>query len=423
MKLLIYSFIYLFFSFAIKSQTIVDLKNRFNTYLNFKESLNHLVSFHQNAVSISNMGKAEFTVYENEINCLSLVFTNFKTTELINFYNWKKNRILTTKQIDSLFNRVGSTRKNVSPSLKGKRIAIDAGHFAGNMEVAKIEQKFIEFKPSPENKLRDTIRFNEGFLTFQTAELLKHQLEEQGAVVFMTRPRQNYTSFQITYNDWILRKKKRTLDSLLKTGNISYQRHATLMKLSAQKLFWEFFRDFELMERARIINEFKPDVSIIIHYNVDEKNADWKSPTSKNYTMAFIAGGITADNFSKTINKIHFLRLLISNQINESERLSSLTVNQFNKLMNIKVAKKNDADYLRENCLNTPSVGVFCRNLALCRHINSTLVYGECLYQDNESECVKLSTNDYELNNQKIPKRIYEAAMSYYHAVNEFFSK
>ncbi len=114
------------------------------------------------------------------------------------------------------------------------------------------------------------------------------------------------------------KKKKIVLDSLLKTGTINASRYATLMKLPKQKLFWEFFRDYELMERARIINEFKPDLTIIIHYNVDEKNTDWKKPTRKNHTMAFIGGGMTANNFSSQINKIHFLRLLLTNQIHEA---------------------------------------------------------------------------------------------------------
>ncbi len=76
------------------------------------------------------------------------------------------------------------------------------------MEVAHIEQKFIDFTPTPSNQLKDTIRFNEGKLTYQTADILKHKLEEQGAIVMVTRPKQNYTAFQITYDDWIIKRKK-----------------------------------------------------------------------------------------------------------------------------------------------------------------------------------------------------------------------
>ena len=126
---------------------------------------------------------------------------------------------------------------------------------------------------------------------------------------------------------------------------------------------------------------------------------------------------------SYLIHEIHFLRLLLSDQLNQSERLASLTVNQFNKELHIPIAQKHDADYLRDNCLKTPSSGVFCRNLALCRMINSPLVYGEALYQDNIKECNQLCKNDYEINNQKVPKRVYETATCYFQALSEYFNK
>lgn len=422
-----YFIIYFLLCFSILEsygQSVSVLKSRFTNYLNFNGSLNSLVSFSDNSVTITNNGKPEFTIYENELPFFEKLFTSQKTEQCVAIYNWKKNTHLSKKQLDSLSqikSDVVIPILGLRDGLKNRKIAIDPGHFGGNMEVGRVEQKYLYFVPNEANKLKDTIQFNEGYLTYLTAEVLKQKLEEQGAKVFITRPKQNLTAFQITYDDWISKKKKHTLDSLLKIGTITQQRHSALMKMTKQKLFWEFFRDYELMERARIINEFKPDITVIIHYNVDEKNTDWKNPSDKNFTMTFIGGGMTADNFSKTVNKIHFLRLLITNQLNESEKLSSLTVNQFNTEMKIAIAKKNDADYLRDNCLKTVSNGVFCRNLALCRTINSTLVYGECLYQDNLKECVALNKSDFEIYNLKMPKRIYEAANCYYNAINEYF--
>jgi N-acetylmuramoyl-L-alanine amidase len=418
------AFLTLLFTGSLFGQLIPDLEKRFSTYLNFNGSLSSSLNFNAHSVSILNSGKNEFTVYEDEIAVISGLLKTVKPSDFIPIYNWKKNTHLSKKQLDSLLTAFGGlSLPNNSKSISGKRIAIDAGHFAGNMEVARIEQKFIDFSPSSQNTLKDTIRFNEGRLTYQTSHILKYKLEEQGAIVMLTRPQQNCTAFQMTYDDWITKRKKTVLDSLLKAKAMDAKRHASLMKLSKQKLFWEFFRDYELMERARIINEFKPDITVIVHYNVDEKNTDWKNPGPKNYTMTFIGGGMTADNFSKSVNKVHFLRLLLTDQLNRSEKLSSLTVNQFSKEMEIPIAKKSDADYLRDNCLKTPSEGVFCRNLALCRTINSPLVYGECLYQDNIKECLNLSREDFEIYGQKSSKRIYQAANCYYNAINTYFSQ
>jgi N-acetylmuramoyl-L-alanine amidase len=409
----------------LSGQTTAELKKKSDTYLSFNGSLNSLLSFNANSVSILNAGKPEFTAYTDEFEKLALLLETKKAEDFLVIYQWKKNTHLSQKQLDSLLEN--QNRSSVyaykQAALKGKKIAIDPGHFAGDMQTARIEQKFIDFHPSATNSLKDTVRFNEGTLTFQTAEILKQLLLEQGAIVLVTRPKQNYTSFQISYDDWLSKRKKTVLDSLFQNKVMDAKRHTRLMNLSKEKLFWEFFRDYELMERARIINNFKPDATIIIHYNVDEKNTDWINPGTKNFTMAFIGGGMTADNFSKPINKVHFLRLLLSRQLNASEKLSALTVNEFSSKMGIPIAQRNDADYLRDNCMKAPSNGVFCRNLALCRTINSVLVYGECLYQDNLQECLRLNNCDYEIRGQKVPKRIYEAANCYYNAINDYFSK
>lgn len=415
----------LFLSTLLYSQSIAELRKKSDTYLNFRGSLNAYLRFGTNSIALLNGGKPEFTVYTDEFETLARLLENQKAEDFLTIYQWKKNTHLNRSQLDSLLTGKPVVAMPVykQVALKGKKIAIDPGHFAGNMQTAHIEQKFIEFMPSAANALKDTIRFNEGSLTFQTAEILRQLLLEQGATVMLTRPKQNYTSFQVSYDDWLAKRKKTVLDSLLKAGAMDAKRHARLSALNKEKLFWEFFRDFELAERARQINRFDPDATIIIHYNVDEKNTDWLNPVDKNFTMAFIGGGMTGDNFSKTLNKVHFLRLLLTQQLQGSELLSALTVKQFSSTMGIPAAKQTDADYLRDNCLKTPSEGVFCRNLALCRTVNSVLVYGECLYQDNLEECKRLNVCDYTFHGQEVPKRIYEAALCYFNAINEYFSK
>ncbi len=421
-------FISLLLSSVVYSQSINELKKRFDTYLNFNGSLNNVVKFDDKSIRILNLNKSEFTIYEGEQLILNNFFKTQYTNELIAFYSWKKNNVLSKKQLDSLYALCVSTVEmptltNKGKPLFGKRIAIDPGHFAGNIADAKVEQKFIEFIPDSGSTLKDTICFNEGKLTFQTAELLKQQLEQQGATVFVTRTQQNYTAFNVTYQNWFDTKRKKVLDSLLLIQHIDKKKHLMLAKQTKEKLFWSFFRDYELAERSRLINAFKPDATVIIHYNVDEKNTDWKKPTTKNYTMAFIAGAMTADNFTKTISKIHFVRLLLSNQLAQSEQLSALSVQAFNKQLQIPIATKNDADYLKNSCISTSSKGVFCRNLALCRTINSPLVYGETLYQDNINECVKLNTTDFEINGLILPKRIHEVVQCYYNALNAYFNR
>jgi hypothetical protein len=185
-------------------------------------------------------------------------------------------------------------------------------------------------------------------------------------------------------------------------------------------LFWDFFHDLDINNRAKKINQFNPHATLIIHFNVDELNNPWLKPSNKNFTMAFIGGSFTSDNLNKWETKINFLRLLITKQLDLSEKLSKATVKNFNVNLQIPIASANDAIYLNSNCKTTNSAGVFSRNLILCRKINSPLVYGESMYQDNFLECESLMKCDLDVYGIKTNQRLNLVAKSYYTAVYDF---
>lgn len=410
------------FAFFSRAQTVQQCKKRFDTYLNFKGSLNSKVKFEKEVIYINSaQGKKEFAIYENEIKGLALFFENSTISEQQRLMSSKGLRRFTKRETDSILNLYTSAKKiQKQPGalpLSGYRIAIDPGHFSTNLVDAASEQKYLYFIKDSVKNSRDTVKLFESQLTYNTACILKNKLVEQGADVFVTRDRADYTSFNCTYQEWIKKHRKRSLDSLKSAGSLSPAKHAKLLKCNDYTLFWEFFRDYDLANRASKINAFSPHVTLIIHYNVDEKNAPWKKCTPKNYTMAFIGGGFTGDNLDKLDAKLHFIRLLLSDQLNRSEDLSAKTVANFNKQLNITIATANDADYLRDNCLSTSSPGVFCRNLALCRKINSPMVYGESLYQDNEKEAKLLMQSDLDIYGIKANQRVQQVAQSYYDAV------
>jgi hypothetical protein len=57
----------------------------------------------------------------------------------------------------------------------------------------------------------------------------------------------------------------------------------------------------------------------------------------------------------------------------------------------------------------------------LCRKINSPLVYGESLYQDNRAECKELMKCDVDVYGIKTNIRLQLVAKSYFDAVIDFF--
>ena len=381
--------------------------------------------FEDNSICLYAGGKKEMVVYADELAVMANVFEYASLEEQVKIMRSKGTRHFTSREKDSLLVTVNDDksviRKNDSLPLRGYRIAIDPGHFGTNMKDAMVEQKFVYFlKPAGEQGARDTVQLFESTLTFNTAQIVSAVLKERGADVFLTRDRADFTSFNLTFSDWCFVHKKRTLDSLKSIGTLTPARHAQLLKANDYNFFWDFFRDYDLANRAKKINEYNPHATLIIHFNVDEKNAPWKNDSRKNFTMAFIGGAYTASNIDRAENKMHLLRMIITDQLWRSEKLSGNTVANFNRTLNIPIAKPNDAIYLRDNCMSVSTPGVFCRNLVLCRKINSPLVYGESLYQDNERECIDLMRCDVDAYGIKTSERLIKVASCYYEAVHDF---
>lgn len=410
------------------SQSLADCRQRFDTYLNYKGMLNGRVIFEEQGIFILDAkGKREFAFYKEELPVFADLFEHSQLKEQQAVLKWKGTKKLSGRQRDSLFISIDD-RKSLPPQKKelpllGYRIAIDPGHFSTNLKDAAIEQKYLYFVKDSVLYPNDTIKLFESVLTFNTARHLQTMLEAQGATVLLTRNQNNHTSFNCTYEEWLRRYRARSLDSLKDAKLIDLARYKKLVKYSPYKLFWEFFRDYDLANRANKINRFEPHLSVVIHFNVDETNNPWKKGTERNFTMAFIGGAFTPDNLDRPESKTNFLRLLLSSHLNQSEQLAAHTVRNFHKNLGVPIARAEDAIYLKDNCLATHSAGVFSRNLILCRKINSPLVYGESLYQDNTLESELLMKSDLDVFGIKSNLRLSHVARSYYEAIIEFLEK
>ncbi len=400
-------------AFTAISQNYTQIKNRFDNYLNYQGRLNKLVEIDPDKIIFYNTQKqVEFTLATANWQKFAYLLKNLPEDSL--------EKIFLHKNTLDKYSLPKADHKKKKLTVK---IMIDPGHIAGNMNMAHIEQKFLHFTKHNYPALKqDSLDIAEGMLTFQTATVLKNMLEKKGATVSLTR-QENFTSFGCTYEEWTKKHKKHTLDSLLSANKITAQRHKQLVSETSSKFFISFFKDYELQQRAKVINAYKPDLTIIIHYNVNEKNTDWKKPSDKDFCMAFIPGCLIADNLKNVSSKINLLRLLLTDDLDESEKISSSVVNQLCMQLDIQAAKKTDASYLSEHCISAPSAGVYSRNLALCRLVQTPLVYGECLYQDSENECYELSKNTETFNGITTNKRVILAAKSFYNAIIQFYEK
>jgi N-acetylmuramoyl-L-alanine amidase len=409
------------------AQTVEACKLRFQKYLNFNGSLNKLCLFEKDGIYLVGPDSNYiFSVYKEELPTMERFFKEAPLKNQTDLILHKGNKRYSQKECDSLLRYTDSSKHfSLKPKLpiKGRRIAIDPGHFGVGSDAVKSEMKFLSIAFDDGLKgYKDTVKLLESHLNFQTAIILKGLLEEQGAVVMLTRSADDFTSFECNYADWKKKYLKKTIDSLLQFGIITIPRAQQLLKMSDRDLFWDLFRDIELTNRVDKINAFKPDITVIIHYNVDEKNAPWKQFTDNNYTMAFIPGAFTQKDLGKTENKADFFRLLLSQQVLESEKLALETVKCFNRNLDVPVANSNSANYLKQNCIATTYSGVYCRNLVMCRKINSTLVYGESLYQDNKKEALQLVKKDIEAYGVTTSKRVITVARSYFESIMTYLN-
>ena len=417
------------FCFSQDSTTAFKIKQytkKLENYLDKSKSLTPYYAINANGISIYESaqnklkGISEFHITWDKIDDFNKTLKNCPIQQV--FETYKKG------DYDKLI-PCSSTLKEPSPmvkqiyladtkKLKGLKIAIDAGHIAGDMEMGIIEKKCLTFQCDKPQGSKDSIAIAEGTLTFATAKLLKDKLEAEGAEVLMTRTFNNSSAFGVTFDDWLKTNYKTTVDSLYNVGKLTKEQKQFFFSAKASKRdkFRVIFKDAELEKRAEIINNYKPDFTIIIHYNVDETNTGWAKPANKNFNMTFVGGAFMKSDLSTPEKRFEFLRLLISNDLEQSIALSSAMVKSFEKNLNVKTATIKDAKYLIDGCLATGEPGVYCRNLQLTRYIHTPLVYGETLYQDNMNECISLNKECDKTKNE----RVQQVAEAYFQGVLNF---
>ncbi|MBJ7450117.1 MAG: N-acetylmuramoyl-L-alanine amidase [Parachlamydiales bacterium] len=283
--------------------------------------------------------------------------------------------------------------------LKGKKIAIDPGHFGGNL--AYLEERFVNMQ-EPYN-----VSFNEGTLTLCTALFLKKMLEDAGSTVMLTKEKLSEGVYPENFFLWL-------------------QSQSHLWKKSTQlnQLFRDYYNRLDLKSRAQKINDWQPDIAIIIHYNAyDDRlpNSSKTKATDVNCNMVFIPGAFSKKEIEDVDGLFHFTRLLIEPTIEKSKALADALITSFSKTLDVLVPDDSiNAPYLKKVCIQA-NPGVYCRNLILTRLVKCPLAYGETLVQNNSKECLLLADTSLEIEGIKTSARVREVAQSYFIGIQHYF--
>lgn len=303
------------------------------------------------------------------------------------------------------------TQYSTAQNLNGIRIAIDPGHSAGTMAEAIVEKKYVVFKLDSVNLakgLTDSIEIIEPNSTLVTALLLQQKLQAKGAEVLLSRTKQGYSSFDKPFAQWYA-EKYLTTPTIVKKGN------KKIRIPTERKAFVNEFNVQDIAQRAKIINTYKPDITVIIHFNADEKNEPWTRPTNKNYNMIFVP------TLAENVDSVAQQFTPYASTASKNLLLAKTTIQAFEEVLKVPAAGVNDALYLKDKCEETSVKGVYVRQLALSKMVKGVVIYGETLYQDNYEECKLLNHKTLNINGIAYSERIANVAEAYYQGIINYY--
>jgi N-acetylmuramoyl-L-alanine amidase len=311
-------------------------------------------------------------------------------------------------------------------SFENMRIAIDPGHFAGNWNEALQEQKYLKIK-AEDVGLDQDLKFYEAKINYATAEILKKKLEDLGADVYITR-KDGKSAVGKSFDKWYEQDFSNTLSTMCLNGDLSKGVCEALQKNpSRRNAFNMLYKYLDFIGRARKINEWGADVTLIIHYNAKEDNPrddeGYTKPTDENFAMAFIPGSFLNGELRKMDQRIDFLRLLFSPDMQVSQEIATnLMIDHEQQLGIPRLPVENDLRHIKYANL-IADTAVYHRNLYMTRHVQGAVVYGESLYQDNIDEMKHLNPGKFTLHHLKTNKRVEEVADSYLRSLQRMIAK
>ncbi len=373
-------------------------------------------------------GKIESRLLWQEAEDFALMAKNLPNDLWLQAY--RKDTAALDKKLVRKSRRLGERKIEARPPdkpLTGIRIAIDPGHLGGSMATAEMEARYIKAL-SPQG---DTLQFNEGTLAWLTAKALESMLTAQGAQVLMTRRAPGYSALGKTFTQWLRTDFEKDLRREHEANRLPASLYKILLKeKDSTVIFNRFFKAFELRQRAHLINTFGPDATVIIHYNADQDSwerrneAGFYTLIDNNYSMAFVPGAFMKGELTEERDRAEFMRLLITQDLAESIRLSRLVLEKhYQKLGIPPVTPAHGVRYLHAVCLPTEAPGVYARNMSLTRYVKGPICYGESFCQDERKIAIELAKNDTLVAGHAMPKILVKVAEAYYEALVEFFAQ
>lgn len=372
------------------------------------------------------VGQPEFILFPVEHKQWKYWLKTLPLDSLVKLYTRKSRLpvVISTPQADE----VRSPHSGTGHLLSGWRIAIDPGHMAGDPVFAReVEGKYMKMDSS-QATYHQAIEFYESELTLATALILKDSLEKLGATVLLTRTQCGKASHGLSFEEWKATAFTDSLNREVRSGEMSFaQAIWWRQRANDGQIFKSWFNRSDLHHRIGMIREFRPDLTLVIHYNVDLTNWEQRQengsflPGMNNYSMAFVPGAFMNGELAQVEDRIMMLRLLLTDDYAASVRLSSAFIQASQRYTGVPpVSQTSGLRYLQVASRFVGEEGVYARNLSLTRNISGPVCYGESLCQDARWEAIRLNQRDLEVGSLHVSSRVAEVAQAYLEAVKQF---
>jgi N-acetylmuramoyl-L-alanine amidase len=316
--------------------------------------------------------------------------------------------------------------------LQGLKIALDPGHMS-TKEWDKRTGKYVHDK-------KGNI-ISEGLINLQTCLVLKEEFEKLGAIVMVTREDHNPISKISLQNLDVADYGRKYLKNnslspwflnLLATAPVG---PALFKNFEAstdfQKLFKEtarenyFIKGADLQARVDKIEEFSPDISLIIHYDSHDPADDPNGMNTKKYSRVktYVHGSVDPEEWSGAKERSYVLHhIMDSTSYDFSKILSEEVVN------GLKNGLKLGYDVTGAGSSYQVSPGVFARNLFITKKLyGHAHTYVECLHYNDPTEFKALLKKDFIMKIDGKPtyysKRLRDVAFSIRNGVLNFMTK
>lgn len=286
-------------------------------------------------------------------------------------------------------------RTDKEHGLHRRRIALDPGHIGG--EWARMEERF--FFASLKEGEKPLPPIQEAAANLLVARLLKERLEKLGAEVLMVK--NNFEPVTKKRPEDFRARAEQDVDKVLR-GDAEFeklhplQREAHRADLVRKRMELLFYRNDEIQARAELVNRWKPDVTLCIHFDAKGWTSEKDKLTDDNRLVVFVHGNYLPSELESEEGKLGLFAKLLEGSAETELKLADSISRALAKATGLPPTDKHPPDGSSGWLQLGENPYVYARNLLANRLFQGPVIFLEPYYQNNRIVYQRILAGDYE---------------------------